>query len=178
MTYKKSSIAFALIALAGTFIFSSCKKKKTDEEELITTVKFSLQQNNITKGTFQWKDLDGDGGNAPQPTDTITLDSGMIYNASVAFLNESNGQNIDITEEIKSESADHLICYTAPVSALEISITDSDGKYPIGLTSDWKTLAKGTYTLRVVLRHQPGEKNGSCDPGETDVDVNFPVRIK
>jgi hypothetical protein len=32
--------------------------------------------------------------------------------------------------------------------------------------------------LRIALKHQPKSKDGTCDPGETDVDVTFPLNQK
>jgi len=61
---------------------------------------------------------------------------------------------------------------------LEIVSIDSDGNYSIGLKTQWqaKNLTSGELTL--TLKHQPGVKDGTCDPGETDVEVVFPISIQ
>lgn len=169
------AISASVAVLAG-----ACKKKSNNEEELITTVRLVLKNKaTLTEKTYEWKDLDGSGGNNPVPADTLRLDSGATYEASLMFLNQSGGKNEDITTEIRNEGKDHLICFTSSgASNIAITRTDSDGKYPIGLLSDWKAEGRGSGQVRVVLRHQPGVKNGECDPGDTDADVGFAWQSK
>jgi hypothetical protein len=178
MKYSGKLVSLSLACIGAILAASSCKEKKSDESELITTVKMTITNGGIPVGTFQWKDTDGAGGYPPLPTDTIALDSGITYIASIAFLNESNGGSEDLTTEVKNEASNHLVCYTPAAGILQVTITDNDGKFPLGLQSEWKTNSKGNSTVRVVLRHQPGIKDGTCDPGETDVDVSFPIVIK
>lgn len=172
-------VGIALLALVAVTLnlAVACKKKK-EENELITKVKVVLVHDTTTVGTFVWSDPDGDGGNPPLPADTITLDSGIIYKVSILFADESNGKNKDITADIRTESTDHLVCYTSTPGGIHVTLTDSDGKYPIGLESQWNSQTKGNFKMRIILRHQPGVKNGTCDPGDTDADVEFPLICK
>jgi hypothetical protein len=172
---KKTNLIIAMTAAAAVLLnLSSCHKH--DEGELITTVKLTLTP--ATGGTAKpvvWSDPDGIGGNSPKQADTIVCDSGVNYNGELQF---SNGDT-DITSEIKNEGGEHFVCFTGPASdVLEITYKDSDGKYPIGLSTEWKTKRKNTGLLRIALKHQPKSKDGTCDPGETDVDVTFPLNQK
>ncbi|MBL7812980.1 MAG: hypothetical protein JNL57_12225 [Bacteroidetes bacterium] len=167
-------VAFSLL------IASACVKKKNNEEELITTVKLHVQQKGfVGVDTYVWRDKDGPGGSDPDRTDTVYLDSGRIYVVTAFFLNESGSSPVDITSEIKAEGAEHRVCMeTGTAGIIDFNITDTDGKYPIGLESEWNTLLRKKSQLRVNLRHQPDSKDGTCNPGESDVDVTFPLWVR
>lgn len=165
---------FTLFLLAAMLLtFSSCHRH--DEGELITVVKVVLYpKGGGPVSTFRWEDNDGPGGNAPGRRDTIRLNDSSEYDVEVLFLN----QDVDKTPEIRNEDDEHIVCYSGmPESNLKISYADSDGKYPVGLKTTWKSYTEGSGLLRVNLRHQPRSKDGSCDAGESDVDVTFNIRI-
>ena len=166
-----------ILALPMVVFFVACKKKQL-EPELITTVKIDCKLGDSIVGSFVWSDPDGDGGNPPLTVDTIKIDSGVTYQCYLSFEDRSFTPLKNITEEIKDNGSDHMICFTAAGALLNIVYKDSDGKYGIGLISEWKPLSKGIGSLRLILRHQPGIKDGSCDPGESDVDVVFPLLVK
>ncbi|MFM8917548.1 MAG: hypothetical protein ACKOGP_07380, partial [Bacteroidota bacterium] len=48
----------------------------------------------------------------------------------------------------------------------------------IGLQSKWVTGNLSSGTSRIVLKHQPGIKDGTFAPGETDVDIQFQSRVE
>ena len=64
-----------------------------------------------------------------------------------------------------------------------IRYTDSDNGTPsrsIGLRTRIRTAttAKGSkLPLQIVLKHQPGVKDGTYAPGETDIEVNFKLKV-
>lgn len=58
-----------------------------------------------------------------------------------------------------------------------IGLADVNG-YPIGLLNSVMTNAAGTGTLNVVLKHQPGIKDGSSTTGETDVELLFQLEVQ
>lgn len=63
---------------------------------------------------------------------------------------------------------------------LSITRTDMDGNnppLPIGLSDNFVTGMASTGILRTVLRHQPNAKNGTYEPGSTDLDVTYAVSI-
>ena len=50
--------------------------------------------------------------------------------------------------------------------------------YHLALQSTWKGIDSTSSMMKIALKHQPGIKNGQCDLGETDVEVEFPIIIK
>ena len=71
---------------------------------------------------------------------------------------------------------------TSAANALNLTVTrtDEDTNKPplqIGLQDNYVTGTAGTGTLRVVLRHQPNAKDGTYDPGSTDLDVTYAITI-
>jgi len=172
---------FASIALG----FIGCEKH--NEGEQINTIEFTVTDSIGRAKIYTWKDLDGAGGNNPT-VDSIWLDSGK-YIASIKFLNIQNGVSTDITEEIKSEGHEHLICYVVnsftmmPQSGLTIEPTDTDKNgVVLGLQSTWNSSKTDIGSIQISLKHQPaseiGTKTGDCGLGETDVQVSFPYRIR
>lgn len=64
---------------------------------------------------------------------------------------------------------------------LSVTITDHDTNnppLPVGLESEFKTGAASSGWLRIVLRHQPNVKDGTYDPGSSDMDIGFNVSIQ
>lgn len=186
---KKTKLyLFGLLAL--TMTIASCKKENpkpvetppppVNEEELITTFRITLTDpdgiNPTVIATF--RDIDGPGGNAPELFDTIRLKPNAVYHAAIQFLNEAANPAEDITEEIAEEAEDHLICFNISGVNTYIVRTDSDGTYEIGLASTWTTTAASQGKVLITLRHQPGIKNGSCDVGDSDIELDFVTIIE
>lgn len=172
---KNTNLRIGLAALAVVMLnLFACQKH--EEGELITTVKITLTPKSGGQAkTFVWSDPDGIGGSSPKQADTIVCDSGAEYSSSLHFFNIDT----DITSEIQNKGSEHFVCYSGPSSdAVEITATDSDGKYAIGLATDWKSKRKLSGLIRIALKHQPKSKDGTCNPGETDVDVTFPLLLK
>jgi type 1 fimbria pilin len=133
------------------------------------------------KSTFSFKDLDGEGGNAPSQFDPIVLGLNKTYSGKVKFLNESVSPADDITAEILAEADDHQLYFTPSTSNLSVSIIDKDTKnLPLGLSTSWTTTAAAIGTLNVTLKHKPGVKaaNDPVSKGETDVSLDFQLTIK
>lgn len=178
-------ILFIGFFIAIAAIIQSCTDATTpplpsDETELITTLKVELTDT-LTgqKLNYFFRDLDGEGGNAPSQWDTIKLADSSYCRVSLKFLNESNPNSIqNITLEILAEQTNHIICFTPSVVNAVISRTDTDGTYQVGINSTWKTGAISSGNIEIKLKHQLGVKNGGCDPGETDVQVVFPTVIR
>lgn len=188
---KTFHVAWTVMVCATTILLGSCKRDDdlpefpqpvVNEPEEITTVE--LHFTDASGGQyfhFSWSDPDGPGGNDPTIED-ITLDSGTVYDVEVEFLDASGDEVVDITSEIKEEGGEHIICFEPEgdlEDAIEITRTDSDGTYEIGLESSWNVKAPATGELHVMLKHQTdGVKDGTCDPGETDVEVHFDITIQ
>lgn len=172
-----------MLLLSSSFLFTACDKDDdTDDhsQELITTVKLTFTEVGGGSTEFTVKDTDGDGGNAPV-ADVITLKANTAYTIGIAFLDESESDHThDLTEEVQTESAEHLVCFTATgaMSAPAIGDTDSNGQ-PLGLESALTTSAAGAGSLQVVLKHEPDKAaSDPCKTGETDVDVTFDVTVE
>lgn len=174
----------ALMAVA--MLFTQCKDSgdevtPDDENELITSVTLHFKEagtNTVT--SFGYKDADGDGGNAPTRFDSIRLSPNKAYTLTVEFMDESKSPAMDITDEIAEEADEHLIVFTStPAALLSYTYGDKDGNnHPIGLTGTANTGAAGSGSLKVQLRHQPGNKNGTPGPGSDDVNLDFVLEVK
>lgn len=181
----KKIIIFLTVA---TVTLGACKKDENDpenptptnNEELITTVMLHFHEkgnmDNHVMASF--KDSDGAGGN-DATIDTIKLDTNTTYMVSVELLDESGSEVVNITTEVKEEDDEHIFCYESSTSEIDIIITDSDGTHPLGVETEWSTGNTASSAIKVLLKHQPdGQKDGTCSPGETDVEVTFPVVIQ
>lgn len=179
---KKYALFLAMSLALG---FTSCDKDDDvdpNEEELITTLKVSLlPSGSTTPLVFTFKDVDGPAGAPPAQFDSIIVDANKSYAATVQFLNESETPAEDITAEISAEADDHQVYFASTGASINVSNLNNDSKgLPLGLTSTWQTGTAGTGKMKITLKHKPGTK-AAGDPvskGETDVEVEFNVRIK
>lgn len=192
-TITKTIKSFSMLAIVLMVVFAVGCKKDDDtpqpapgvggsphEEEVITTMILTFVdtagvQPNVTAA---FRDPDGDGGNAPTQHDTIRLVANTYYNASIQLLNEAETPAEDITVEVQNEDDEHLFCYTPLNTNVSIVRTDTDGIYEVGILSRWFTGASATGETKVVLKHQPGVKDGSCAPGDTDIEVDFITEVQ
>ena len=172
-----------LSILGVAIFFGGCKKSpiEVNEEELITTVILTFSATGSTNSTqVIFRDLDGEGGNAPSQFDPILLDAGTIYNVGIRLLDESQNNPEDITLEVRAEGEDHQFYYIPSGVAITVGNLDTDSNgNPLGISSQWTTAGAGAGTVRVVLKHKPGSK-GANDPvtfGDTDVDLSFQATI-
>lgn len=161
--------------LLGIMTLSGCKKddpKPDDENELITTVKLFFKKDGEPDKIFTWRSLSG------SPTvDTIRLEDGSVYDLQIRFLDESKTPVKDITEEVAEEDEEHQIFYISnPGTLFTLTYLDVDANgLPVGISMGAITGDSGSGTLRVVLKHAPGEKDGNISTGSTDADITFPV---
>lgn len=193
---KKNFARLFLFAALFTLVFAACKKEKNDTptenaNEEITTLKltFTNAANAADVVTATWKDLDGIAGNAPT-IDKINLKANTTYNVATELLDERTNPVTNATAEIEEEGDEHRVFhlfYATATAAVYDSLStvatvtplDKDSNnLPIGLEISMTTKAAFTGFLNVVVRHQPGAKNGTYAPGSTDVLTIFPVEIK
>ena len=172
------------VVLFLVLVISSCKKDPVNpnDGELITTVKVEfIESVSGAKQSFEFRDLDGEGGNAPSKFDEISLSANKTYKCEVYLLNESVTPVDDITLEIKAEADDHQFYFTPSFPALTISNLNKDSKnLPLGTEATWSTGAASTGTVNITLKHKPGTK-AAGDPiskGDTDVSIDFKVKIQ
>jgi hypothetical protein len=190
MTSKTKKNILLFLVCSALAAWNACKKDDDlvalpqplkNEPEVITTLKLSFTDSantgNVRVATF--RDPDGDGGAAYDIFDTIRLQANKTWFAKIVLLNEAVTPADTMSKEVAAEKNDHLFCFTPSGSSASVSITDRDGNnLPLGLLSTWRTGAAGNGFMRVELKHQVGTKTGACSPGETDIQVNFPVKIQ
>jgi len=186
----KNKVLFTTMSFSAIVLLAGCKDdaatpKQNEENELITKVHLHLvAENDSSKmGHAEWIDLTPDDP-AGRSIDTLRLDTSTTYLGEIELSDESKNPAVDISEEVAEEKDDHLFIYRQ--DPLESSIrftverTDKDSKnLPVGLRFKFITKnISGNSRLQVVLKHQPGTKDGSEGPGDTDLDVWFPVKIR
>lgn len=194
---KKKSIkgisAFVLSAATVALLsISSCKKdEKTvtpappGNEFLTTTILTCINTNAPYDTTIAtWRDLTPDDTIPPDTSNAIlNLKKNSVYKVQIGLLDETTNPAGDIGAEILERGNYHLFCFNTSSSLgsnLTITRTDLDTNnppLPIGLQDNFTTVNVSNGTLEVALRHQPNVKTGTCDPGSTDLDVNFQVNI-
>jgi len=180
MNNKKRTAFLGLLII--TSLCNSCKDKgpqpgnePKNETELITTVQLELTDSVLfTKSYAVFRDLDGDGGNNPSQFDSIKLSKQHTYLTRIYLLDESKTPADTISNDVLSEAKDHLFVFTPSGVDVKVKIEDKDdNNLPLGLLSIWRAISNGTGKMKLTLKHQPGVKNGTPEPGETDVEVNF-----
>lgn len=172
--------SFSLSVLLLTGCRSDTNNEPDNEQELITTVELTFQAQGMAPVTAIWNDTDGPGGNAPT-IDTIRLEAGVSYELTIGFFDRSNPLDEEnITEEIRTEADEHLVCYSVPDNLLTVPVitdTDDNGQ-PLGLRSNLGTLSEGQGSFGVRLIHEADKDAASpCTTGETDAEVSFPVVV-
>lgn len=185
-----------LTALGGAL--TSCKKDDpkpptgggggpVNEQELITTLNvYFTSPDSADQRQWTWRDLDGDGGNAPVIT-TEALAPNSTYLVRIEVLDESNPNNVeDITEEILEEDEEHQFFFVVTGANATAQYTDQDGNGdPIGVSSLWTLGMTSTGTVTVILRHELDKGGAGVSAGDvtnaggdTDIEVEFPLVIE
>ena len=181
---------YIIVLIVFSLLYVGCKDddpEPINPEELITTLTLTLTPHGGgAPVVFQFKDLDGDGGNPPEITNGVLADSTM-YHAVITLLNESVSPAEDISEEVEEEGTEHQFFFQTSAGldlTFDYTDMDDDGK-PIGLMTNASTGGTGTGALTITLRHEP-DKNAagvvdgdiSNAGGETDIEVTFDVEIE
>jgi hypothetical protein len=183
----KFNLSLALFA-SSLLLFTACEPDEPsgpNEEEVITTLIYTLTPNGGGDVvTLSFRDLDGDGGNAPTIS-SGTLAANKTYAGVLTLLNETVTPADDITLEVLGEADAHQFFFQTNVSGLTFAYddTDTNGK-PLGVNSLVTTTAAGNGTVTVTLRHEPNKSatnvaNGDITNagGETDIEVTFNVTV-
>ncbi|MCW2119308.1 type 1 periplasmic binding fold superfamily protein [Flavobacterium sp. 7A] len=194
---KSTMKNFKTLALAviATLTISSCSNDDepvpVNEEELITTVIATYTPvGGGTAVTLQYKDLDGEGANAPVVTVSGPFAKNTTYNGAVTFKNELANPVDDITLEIIEEGVDHQLFYqkTGTLNAFTYGTAtsnfDANGK-PVGLQSVFTTTNDATGNLTITLRHEPNKSATNVATGDitnaggsTDAEVTFAITVQ
>ena len=190
MKKQMTKVMFATAVIASAIV--GCKKDKEEvptpappvnEEEVITTMKLiftdSANTSNTVSATF--KDPDGDGGSGATIFDTIMLQANKTYLVDILLLNETASPVDTISNEVAEEANDHHFFFHHTGVNIVTTYLDQDTNtppLPVGLATKWKTGAVANGSSQVILKHQPGVKDGTETPGETDIEVTFATKIQ
>ncbi len=193
---SRSKNLLLVAALAGTL--AACKKEDEtvvpgpntpppNEEELITTLILTFTDTENAAAVFELRstDLDGEGGDDPVFTGDA-LPNNRAYTMALRVLNESDGANEEITEEIVAEDEEHQFFFAVTGAALTVAYADADADgNPIGLSNTAITGGPSAGFIVVTLIHEPNktaEGVSAGDPsqagGETDIEVSIPVEVQ
>lgn len=180
------NIRLSILAIITLAAFYACKGKEenpnpNEENELITTIRLVLQDDTGKTSTFQWRDLTPNDP-AGRTIDTIRLADSSQFTGRIEFWDETKNPAVNITPEVEQEGKDHLVVYKliSPLAENQMTITRTDRDsqaLELGLKITIKTKAAGQGGLQILLRHQPGVKDGTESPGDSDVDISLPVLI-
>ena len=185
-----TKVMFATVIVASTIL--GCKKDKDEvatpnptvnEEEVITTLKliFTDSANTSNTVTATFKDPDGDGELGVTIHDTIKLQANRTYLVDILLLNETASPVDTISNEVEEEANDHHFFFHYSGVNITTTYLDMDTNtppLPLGLSTKWKTGVIANGTSQIILKHQPGVKDGTEAPGETDIDVIFQTKIQ
>lgn len=185
MNFKKFTFITTILAC---IVMTGCRKDDPtppNEEELITTLVYSLDTSGGTSVELRFVDLDGDGGNDPVLSSGI-LSSNTTYTGNITLSNEAESPAEDITAEVAEEDAEHQLFFQSSFSDLSVAYDDQDGDgNPLGLATTLTTGASGTGTLTITLRHEPSKDAEGVSAGditnaggETDIEVTFNIEVQ
>ena len=188
---KKDLLKAGLLLFSASALFlGSCRKEddeEENEEEVITTMQLTfVPVNGGNTVTYKFDDPDGPGGAAPTQ-DQIVLMPNKSYNVTLQLLNKTKNPAEDITTEVAAEADAHRFYYQ-PSGTSNISVTglNNDGSgNPLGITSTWTTGAATTGTVKITLRHYPGNPPNKAaaddvnsSKSSTDIEVDFSTRLQ
>lgn len=180
--------------------FPSCSKEDpkkpiiTNPQEVLTTVLISGynhdDSNNVMyQFNYKWEDLDGDGGNLPN-IDTLVLDTGIEYHCHILIIDKTKVPFVTVSNAIEKEKNVHQFFYTTSenlkgkFSTEILDFDDNSPKLPVGLEFHLLTTSNQYYqlpifgSLKIVLSHYDGVPKTNEKSNESDIDINFPVKIK
>lgn len=174
---KSPNIKLWAVALLFPCLFAGCDRGEVIPIEGVTTLRLIFFQPGSNELVYEFKDLDGIGGNDPV-ADEIRLPPLNVFNCRMEILNESKNPVEDWTPTISQRSNIHLFSFKVTNDVMRFSnlSTDEEGR-AFGLTSLAATKS-GAGTLTVIMKHNV-DKN-SPNPsltGVTDIEATFPVKI-
>lgn len=171
-------------------------------EEVITTMKlyFTDSATNAVS-VYGFQDSDGEGGNPGafmgmnQSDSVFTLAADKTYSLEIILLDVTKNPVDTVSHQVQKEGKDHMIFFNeaSPTgtpaatvlsgSGIKLTYSDLDAgnpQRPIGLKVKIRTYAStgaAKNSFKVTLKHQPGTKDGTFAPGETDTEVLFKVKV-
>ncbi len=185
---KNLKFLFILNILFAVLFLNSCKDDDPvdeNDEEVITTLTYTLTPTSGDVVTLSFVDLDGDGGDDPTITGG-TLQANMSYTGALDLKNEAETPAESINEEIEEEDLEHQFFFSVVGANLTVDYSDQDASgNPLGLATNLTTGDASTGTLTVILRHEPDKSASGVSTGditnaggETDLEVTFDIDIQ
>ena len=178
---KSVSRTLSLAVLSATLFIAGCEDDDSiTEQENITTVVLHFTGPGLD-AEFEWNDPDGPGGNAPEIDEIVLPPLTANITCHIHVYDRSKNPVAEITDEIEAEANDHLLVYQpdASIDAFWMYADVDGNNKPLGIETTWATDQPSAGNLRVVLYHEPTNKNDLNNPGgEVDFDVTFPVKIE
>ena len=189
-----------IAALLTILAISSCSKEDpkkpiiTNPQEVLTTILIKGYNQNDSLNTnyqfnYKWEDLDGDGGNLPI-IDTLNLDSGIIYKCEIIILDKTKTPFDTVSNAIEEEKNAHQFFFAPSANLngkIKTEILDFDTNIPslpVGLSFNLNTKSNESFTtpifgsLNMVLSHYDGVPKTIEKSSESDIDINFPLKLK
>ncbi|MCB9251427.1 MAG: hypothetical protein H6605_03115 [Flavobacteriales bacterium] len=148
--------------------------------DFVTTIRLELRDSaSGVQFNYYYRNPEGTKGNMPLQWDSMLLDTQRTYYTTVFYLNESNPNAIvNINTRILNNKKDYLICYNDSATGIDVIPVDTDDNYPIGISTKWYTKNTAVGNIDILLKHQPGIKNGDCSPGEIEESIRFNLKIR
>lgn len=179
---KMKTIKLLALLFISILTFSNCSNddnENENEEELITTVIYTLTNGVNNDVVMTYEDIDGQGGADGSYIVNGALSANSTYTGSILLLNKTEDPAENVTEEIEEEAEEHEFFYKS--NLVTVTKTDLDeNDNPIGLTTTLTTGAEGTGELTIVLKHEPAKPNDGTAQGaggSTDIEVTFEIAV-
>ena len=170
--------AFVTVVVGFCLISSCSSNVSLPAQETITRMNIIMKSNSTLHiDTFSFIQFKPN----PATRDSIRLTANTTYAVQVQLLNEAATPTQVVSDTISALADIHLLVIQPdPLdSLLSVKILDKDSKgLPLGLFSTIKTSGARYGFLHLALRHQPGSKNGTETPGESDFEADYPVVVR
>ncbi len=181
----------------STFIFGliflvSCSKDDPEEEhdhEEFSHIEFRIKTGN-TEQKLTWAaeeedhdedhdDHDHESHGEFEGDDTIKLKNGTKSEVSISIWNRHDGENENVTEEIKEEVDVHQFFYEFSPDIVKIEPSSSDLKDSDGINlllfTDWTPSSTGSGKVEITLIHEPSNKRATREQAGGDADFEITI---
>jgi len=113
------------------------------------------------------------------------LTANTNYTGVVELLNETEEPAEDIGAEVVEEGDEHQLFFQITTAGVTQGYSDMDvNGLPLGIQTTFSTMAAGTGTLTVILRHQLDKNAANVSTGDitnaggdTDIEVTFDFNV-
>lgn len=175
-------LAYIIFIFSLGFLVSCSKDDPVEEHE---HEEFSHVEFTVKTGTTQqklvWNNEDEgfEGENK-----TIELTDGVKSEVSIEIWNRHDGENENITTEIKGEVDVHQFFYEFASVAVAVAPSSRDPKdsngVPLKLITDWTPSGVGVGKVTITLIHEPTNKTGTRAQagGDADFEITIDVTIE